>query len=79
MVLTLRRHTALGKGSLAVRFVDGYFVDPYYATIDNTFYKPMKIGEQTYGVEIVDTAGQVSPCLWESGREAISNRSILRR
>ncbi|KAM0223666.1 hypothetical protein ACHAQD_003306 [Fusarium lateritium] len=47
-----------GKSSLAVRFVDGHFVDSYYPTIENTFSKMIKYKGQDYSTEIVDTAGQ---------------------
>ena len=48
-----------GKSSLAVRFVDGHFVESYYPTIENTFSKEIKWKNQDYSTEIVDTAGQV--------------------
>ncbi|KAF4120131.1 Ras-like protein enriched in brain [Geosmithia morbida] len=47
-----------GKSSLAVRFVDGHFVDSYYPTIENTFSKTIRFKGQDYLTEIVDTAGQ---------------------
>lgn len=47
-----------GKSSLAVRFVDGHFVDSYYPTIENTFSKMIKYKGQDFSTEIVDTAGQ---------------------
>lgn len=48
----------IGKSSLAVRFVDGHFVDSYYPTIENTFSKMIRYKGQDYSTEIVDTAGQ---------------------
>lgn len=48
-----------GKSSLAVRFVDGHFVESYYPTIENTFSKEIRWKNQDYSTEIVDTAGQV--------------------
>ena len=47
-----------GKSSLAVRYVDGVFVESYYPTIENTFSKEIKYKGQEYSTEIVDTAGQ---------------------
>jgi len=49
---------SVGKSSLAVRFVDGVFVESYYPTIENTFSKEIKYKGQGYSTEIVDTAGQ---------------------
>lgn len=51
---------ALGKSSLAVRFVGGHFVESYYPTIENTFSATIKVGNSSYAVEIVDSTGQVS-------------------
>jgi Ras family protein len=47
-----------GKSSLAVRYVDGHFVESYYPTIENTFSKEIRYKGQDYSTEIVDTAGQ---------------------
>ncbi|KAJ9129778.1 Rheb small monomeric GTPase [Coniochaeta hoffmannii] len=49
---------SVGKSSLAVRYVDNHFVESYYPTIENTFGKEVKIKNQDYALEIVDTAGQ---------------------
>jgi Ras family protein len=48
----------IGKSSLAVRYVDGHFVESYYPTIENTFSKEIRYKGQEYATEIVDTAGQ---------------------
>lgn len=48
----------VGKSSLAVRYVDGHFVESYYPTIENTFSKEIRYKGQDYATEIVDTAGQ---------------------
>lgn len=64
MAITKQRKIAIvgsrsvGKSSLAVRFVDGHFVESYYPTIENTFSKEITYKNQTYSTEIVDTAGQ---------------------
>ncbi|KAG5953896.1 GTP-binding protein [Claviceps sorghi] len=49
---------SVGKSTLAVRFVDGHFVESYYPTIENTFSKTIRHKGQDYATEIVDTAGQ---------------------
>ncbi|KAG6002332.1 GTP-binding protein [Claviceps maximensis] len=49
---------SVGKSTLAVRFVDGHFVESYYPTIENTFSKTIRHKGQDYSTEIVDTAGQ---------------------
>jgi hypothetical protein len=57
--LTRRFPHVAGKSSLAVRYVDGHFVESYYPTIENTFSKEVRYKGQDYSTEIVDTAGQV--------------------
>ncbi|KAK1770579.1 rheb small monomeric GTPase [Phialemonium atrogriseum] len=49
---------SVGKSSLAVRYVDNHFVESYYPTIESTFSKEVKVRNQDYALEIVDTAGQ---------------------
>ncbi|KAK0728004.1 P-loop containing nucleoside triphosphate hydrolase protein [Lasiosphaeria miniovina] len=49
---------SVGKSSLAVRYVDGHFVESYYPTIENTFSKEIPYKGQDFSTEIVDTAGQ---------------------
>ncbi|CDR42694.1 CYFA0S10e01178g1_1 [Cyberlindnera fabianii] len=48
----------VGKSTLVVQYVDNYFVESYYPTIQNQFNKSVKFRDQTYEVEILDTAGQ---------------------
>jgi Ras family protein len=48
----------VGKSTLVVQYVDNYFLESYYPTIQNQFNKQIKFGNQTYEVEILDTAGQ---------------------
>lgn len=48
----------VGKSTLVVQYVDSYFVESYYPTIQNQFNKQIKFRNQTYEVEILDTAGQ---------------------
>ncbi|KAK0754805.1 putative ras-related GTP-binding protein [Schizothecium vesticola] len=49
---------SVGKSSLAVRYVDGHFIESYYPTIENTFSKEIRYKGQDFSTEIVDTAGQ---------------------
>ncbi|KAI8813050.1 P-loop containing nucleoside triphosphate hydrolase protein [Cladochytrium replicatum] len=48
---------AVGKSSLTVQFVENHFAETYYPTIENTFTKILKIRNQEYAAEIIDTAG----------------------
>lgn len=45
---------------MTVQFVENQFVEQYNPTIENTFHKVIKYGGEDFGLEIVDTAGQVS-------------------
>lgn len=38
--------------------MDNHFVESYYPTIESTFSKEVKVRNQDYALEIVDTAGQ---------------------
>lgn len=49
---------SVGKSSLAIQFVENQFVDSYDPTIENTFRKTMKLNEQEYSLDLIDTAGQ---------------------
>jgi Ras family len=57
---TNRSCSGVGKSSLTVQYVESHFVESYYPTIENTFSKHVKIKNQEYSVEIIDTAGQVA-------------------
>lgn len=48
----------VGKSTLVVQYVDAYFLESYYPTIQNQFNKAIDFRGQTYEVEILDTAGQ---------------------
>ncbi|VVT49721.1 uncharacterized protein SAPINGB_P002410 [Magnusiomyces paraingens] len=50
--------SAVGKSSVTVQFVDEHFVESYYPTIENQFFKPIKYKGVEYTTEIIDTAGQ---------------------
>lgn len=43
---------------MTVQFVDQHFVESYYPTIENQFFKPIKYKGIEYTTEIIDTAGQ---------------------
>ncbi|EGV64456.1 GTP-binding protein [Yamadazyma tenuis] len=49
---------SVGKSSMIVRFVEDYFVESYYPTIENQFSKNVTYKNQEYEIEILDTAGQ---------------------
>lgn len=49
---------SVGKSSMIVRFVEDYFVESYYPTIENQFSKNIVYNDQEYEVEVLDTAGQ---------------------
>lgn len=50
---------------MTVQFVENQFVEQYNPTIENTFHKVIKYGGEEFGLEIVDTAGQVSRCVFD--------------
>ncbi|CAK9439097.1 uncharacterized protein LODBEIA_P33210 [Lodderomyces beijingensis] len=49
---------SVGKSSMTVRFVEEHFLESYYPTIENQFSKNIKLKNQEYAIEILDTAGQ---------------------
>lgn len=51
-------YRSVGKSSLAIRFVQGQFVDHYEPTIENTFNKTVSVMGSEYELFLVDTAGQ---------------------
>ncbi|CAF1507174.1 unnamed protein product [Rotaria sp. Silwood1] len=48
---------AVGKTSLAIKFVDGVFISRYDPTIEDVYKKTIEIDEKQFSVEILDTAG----------------------
>ena len=56
--VALMGYRSVGKSSLAIQFVQGYFVDHYDATIENTFTKTIKVRNHDFELFLVDTAGQ---------------------
>lgn len=49
---------AVGKSSLIVQFVKGQFIEPYYPTIEQAYFKQVNYKNVEYDVSIIDTAGQ---------------------
>ncbi|CAH1774143.1 unnamed protein product [Owenia fusiformis] len=49
---------SVGKSSLTIQYVEGQFVDSYDPTIENTFTKNIRLRNQDYTLQLVDTAGQ---------------------
>lgn len=43
---------------MTVQFVEQHFVESYYPTIENQFFKPIEFRGVQYTTEIIDTAGQ---------------------
>jgi len=56
--IALMGFRSVGKSSLTIQFVEGQFVDSYDPTIENTFFKNLKVRGQDYTLKLVDTAGQ---------------------
>ncbi|KAH9401082.1 PREDICTED: GTP-binding protein Rheb-like [Rhagoletis zephyria] len=56
--LCLLGYRGVGKSSLCVCYVEGMFIDSYDPTIENVFYKNIKLKGTQYNLKIVDTAGQ---------------------
>ena len=50
----------VGKSALTVRFVQKLFHATYDPTIEDSYKKEVTIGDKTYPIEILDTAGAVS-------------------
>jgi hypothetical protein len=48
----------VGKSSLIVQFVKNQFIEPYYPTIEQAYYKQVRFKGVDYDVSIIDTAGQ---------------------
>lgn len=49
---------AVGKSSLIVKFVEDHFIEPYYPTIEQPYFKQVPFKGVEYDVSIIDTAGQ---------------------
>ena len=51
---------AVGKSALSIRFIQNSFVTDYEPTISNNYNKSLTVDNQTYSVDILDTAGMES-------------------
>ena len=51
----------VGKSALTVQFVQGIFVEKYDPTIEDSYRKQVEVDGQQCMLEILDTAGTVSP------------------
>jgi GTPase KRas protein len=49
---------AVGKSSLTIQFIQGYFVDDYDPTIEDSYRKQITVDEEICIINILDTAGQ---------------------
>lgn len=47
----------VGKSAVSIRFVRGVFVEKYDPTIEESYRKPILVGEKNWVLEILDTAG----------------------
>ncbi|XP_002128233.1 GTP-binding protein Rheb [Ciona intestinalis] len=56
--LAIMGYRSVGKSSITIQFVDNQFVESYDPTIENTFTRQIKVLNQEYKLNIVDTAGQ---------------------
>ena len=53
----------VGKSALTVQFVQGIFVEKYDPTIEDSYRKQVEVDGQQCMLEILDTAGTVSPTI----------------
>jgi len=51
---------SVGKSAVAIRFVQGNFVEKYDPTIEDLYRKIISVGNQNHMLEIMDTAGTES-------------------
>jgi len=58
--LAIMGYKSVGKSSMVIQFVDNHFVETYDPTIENTFSTTLKLKNQLFELDIIDTAGQVS-------------------
>nr|CAB3265568.1 GTP-binding protein Rheb [Phallusia mammillata] len=56
--LAIVGYRSVGKSSITLQFVENQFVESYDPTIENTFTRQIRLGNQDYVLHIVDTAGQ---------------------
>jgi len=56
--IALMGFRGVGKTSLATQFVEGQFNEQYSPTIEHTFCKTLKVSDEEYQLQLIDTAGQ---------------------
>ena len=49
---------AVGKSAMTIQYINGMFVPDYDPTIEDSYTKTIQVQNQTYQVEILDTAGE---------------------
>ena len=49
---------AVGKSAMTIQYINGTFVADYDPTIEDSYTKTVQLNNQTYSVEILDTAGE---------------------
>jgi small GTP-binding protein len=65
----------VGKSSMIVRYIHRQFQDRYIPTVEATFNKVEKVGEETYEVSILDTSGAEE---WQTLQyEYMSNKDAI--
>lgn len=60
----------VGKSALTVSFVQGFFLDVYDPTIEDSYRKQVSVDDKVVLIDLLDTAGQ---------EEVLSFSSTLRR
>ena len=48
----------VGKSCVTIQFTQNHFVREYDPTIENSYRKQVTIGEESFMLDILDTAGQ---------------------
>lgn len=56
-----------------VQYVQGIFVEKYDPTIEDSYRKQVKVDGQHCMLEILDTAGTVSVCIWYTNHQLHAN------
>mmetsp|Transcript_10538 Transcript_10538/g.18461 ORF Transcript_10538/g.18461 Transcript_10538/m.18461 type:complete len:182 (+) Transcript_10538:69-614(+) len=58
---------AVGKSAVTIQYVEDHFVDSYNPTIENTYQKSIRIRNDDFMTDIMDTAGQDEYSLFHAG------------
>jgi len=64
--IVLMGQSGVGKTAISVRFLQDCFISTYDPTIEDSYRKNVQIDSVHYLVEIMDTAGSVSPFLFSA-------------